>query len=88
MGGRLSRGRGNAPLAFRLQVAGVYALHRLTLGRIVPRPAILRLLAGEADYPYATARRYMLYYEKMICCAGFAALTAPLAVWWWMHRTT
>jgi kynurenine 3-monooxygenase len=85
MGARLSRGRSNAPLSFKLQIMGMYVLNKLTLGRLVPRPAILRLLTGEADYPYSTARKFMFYYEKIICCAGFAALTLPIVAGWWLR---
>jgi hypothetical protein len=66
---------------------GMLVLHKLTLGLLVPRPALLRLLTGEADYPYSKARKFLFYYEKIICIAGLAAVAAPMVGWRWLrHR--
>jgi kynurenine 3-monooxygenase len=77
IGARKSRGRGNAPLSFKLQVGGMMLLNKLTMG-VVPKPALLRLLMGD-DFSYSTARRYHFYYEKMIC---IGAITVPVLAWY------
>ena len=81
IGARKSRGRQNAPLSFKLQVAGMMLLHKLTLG-FVPQPALLRLMAGDSDLSYSKARMYNFYYEKAICLAGLALLSAPVIAWY------
>jgi kynurenine 3-monooxygenase len=77
IGARKSRGRGNAPLSFKLQMGGMMLLNKLTMG-VVPKPAMLRVLMGE-NLPYSTARRYNFYYEKLIC---IGAVTVPVLAWY------
>lgn len=57
IGGKDSRGRGNAPLSFTLQV-GVTMLWSLLTLNLVPRPAMLRLFMGE-NVPYSAIQRQM-----------------------------
>jgi kynurenine 3-monooxygenase len=77
IGARKSRGRGNAPLSFKLQMGGMMLLNKLTMG-VVPKPALLRLMMGD-NLPYSTARRYNFYYEKLICVG---AVTVPVLAWY------
>lgn len=77
IGARKSRGRGNAPLSYKLQMGGMMLLNKLTMG-VVPKPAMLRLMMGE-DMPYSTAARYKFYYEKLIC---IGAITVPVLAWY------
>lgn len=84
IGARQSRGRDIAPLAYKLQVAGMMILHKLTIG-VVPLPALLRLMSGDC-LSYSNARMYHFYYEKLICIAGLAMLTAP--VLWWRRKAS
>jgi kynurenine 3-monooxygenase len=83
IGARKSRGRGNAPLSYKLQIGGMMLLHKLTLG-VVPKPALLRLMTGDC-MPYSKALRFNFYYEKMICLLGLALLGAPV-VWYKFKR--
>ncbi len=79
IGARKSRGRANAPLSFKLQVAGMYLLNKLTLG-LVPPPAMIRLLRGD-NIPYTRARAYNFVLEKYICaCALLAVASIPIAL--------
>lgn len=78
IGARKSRGRQNAPLSFKMQVAGMMLLHKLSFG-FVPRPALLRVMAGD-DVPYSTAKNFNFYYEKMLCLGALAVSTA-LVFW-------
>jgi len=82
IGARTSRGRGNSPVSFKLQVAGMMLFHKLTLG-LVPKPALLRIMGGDSDLSYAQARAYNFYYEKWICVIGLALMSAPVAAWWY-----
>lgn len=70
IGARKSRGRNNSPLSYKLQVAGIMILHKVTFG-LVPMPALLRVMKGES-VPYSTARRFNFYYEKIICVGALA----------------
>ena len=78
IGARKARGRQNAPLSFKLQVAGMMLLHKLSFG-LVPKPALLRIMAGD-DVPYSSAKNFNFYYEKMIC---MGALTVSIALFYW-----
>lgn len=77
IGARRSRGRQNAPLLFKLQVAVMMLLNKVSLG-LLPKPALLRILSGE-PVPYATAHRWNFFYEKWICGALGAAVAASVA---------
>ena len=79
IGARQSRGRDIAPLAYKLQMAGMMILHKLTIG-VVPMPALLRLMSGDS-LSYSKARMYHFSYEKLICLAGLVIFTVPV-VWW------
>ena len=85
IGARKSRGRDNAPLSYKLQVAGMMLLHKLTLG-LVPKPALLRLMSGDPELSYSTARMYNFYYEKVICLAGCALFAAPVVAWYKLKK--
>ena len=77
IGARKARGRGNAPLSFKLQVVGIMLLHKLTFG-IVPKPALLRIMGGD-DVAYSTAHRYNFFYEKLICMGALLGCCAIAA---------
>lgn len=66
IGERQSRGRLNAPLSYKLQLGGMFLLHKLTFG-IVPMPALFGIMKGNKDYSYSTAKRFHFFYEKYIC---------------------
>jgi len=66
IGTRQARGRLNAPLSYKLQLVGMFLLHKLTFG-IVPMPALLEVMKGNKDYSYSTAKRFHFFYEKYIC---------------------
>lgn len=82
IGARKARGRGNTPLSFKLQVASIMLLHKLTCG-IVPMPALLLVMMGK-PVPYAKASKYHFNYEKRICVGSFLVLGG--AVWWLFSR--
>jgi 2-polyprenyl-6-methoxyphenol hydroxylase-like FAD-dependent oxidoreductase len=77
IGARKSRGRGNAPLSYKLQVAGMMLLNKLTKG-VVPKPALLRLMMGDT-LAYSKARDMNFFYEKLIC---LGALSLPVLAWY------
>lgn len=83
IGARRSRGRENAPLSYKVQVAGMMILHKLTLG-VVPMPALLRIMSGDT-VPYSKLRMFHFYYEKIICIAGLAIVAVPIL---WCKRKT
>jgi len=72
IGGRQSRGRLNAPLSYKLQIAGMMLLNKLSMG-VFPKPALLRLLYGD-PIPYSKAHKWNFFYEKWIC-RGLATVT-------------
>lgn len=77
IGARTARGRGNSPLSYKLQIAGMMLLNKITMG-VVPKPALLRLMVGDS-ISYTTARRMHFYVEQMIC---LGALSLPVLAWY------
>jgi len=80
IGARESRGRQNAPITFKLQVAGMMVLHKLTLG-VVPMPALMQLLLGSKDVSYQKLKKFNFCYEKYICLGALAIATTLIVVW-------
>jgi kynurenine 3-monooxygenase len=81
IGARKSRGRGNAPISYKLQVAGMMLLNKFTMG-VVPKPALLRLMMGE-DLAYSKAKQMNFYYEKLICVG---AVAVPVLAYWYLPK--
>ena len=77
IGARKSRGRNNAPLSYKAQVAGMMLLNKLTFD-IVPKPALIRLMLGE-PVPYSTARNWNFMYEKLICLGAVLTISVTFA---------
>ena len=80
IGARKSRGRQNAPITFKLQVAGMMVLHKLTLG-VVPMPALLQVLLGSNNVSYQKLKKFNFCYEKYICLGALAIFTTLIAAW-------
>ena len=78
IGTRKARGRQNAPLSFKLQIAGMMLLNKLSFG-IIPKPALLQILSGSM-ISYSKAYKYNFYYEKYMCLIITAAVFIPL-IW-------
>jgi len=83
IGARGSRGRQNAPVSYKLQIAGMMILHKLTLG-MVPMPALLQLMMGSNDVSYQKIRKFHFYNEKYICLGALAMVTT-LVGWGWRN---
>jgi 2-polyprenyl-6-methoxyphenol hydroxylase-like FAD-dependent oxidoreductase len=75
IGGRKARGRGNAPLSYKLQVGAMMLLHFVTF-QLLPKPALLRLMSGEDNVSYVTAKKMHFYYERWICLLAFVGVPA------------
>ena len=82
IGAKKSRGAQNAPLSYKLQIAGMMLLNKLTLG-LVPKPALFRLMLGE-DLSYSMAHKLNFRYEKLICLSAVAAVTVPFVATWFL----
>jgi len=80
IGSTKCRGQKNAPLSYKLQIAGMMLLHKLTAG-LVPKPALLRLMAGEV-LSYSTAKMWNFRYEKVICVSALVAASLPFLAWY------
>merc|ERR1712106_219140 len=79
IGARESRGRQNAPITFKLQIAGMMVLHKLTLG-VVPMPALIQLLMG-SKVSYQKLKKFNFCYEKYICLGALAVTATMIVVW-------
>ena len=77
IGGKESRGRGNAPLSFKLQVGVAMLWHVLSFGWM-PQPALFRLFKGD-DIPYSTLRKQM-HRERWLLRATCLGMTLPVVV--------
>jgi len=64
IGARKSRGRQNSPMMFKVQIALMMLLHVLSC-KLIPKPAMLRLMVGEA-VPYSKIKKSNFIYEKFV----------------------